>query len=103
MFPNTIIAVPINFSIVHNTYLEIICNSPSIRRKIEQKARTTNGNHKINQKVLNDIQILLPPMVLQEKFGVFCNAVKAVSARFADSAPNNLFNSLLQRAFRGEL
>lgn len=103
MFPDTIIAVPINFSIVHRTYLETVWNSTSIRRQIEQQARTTNGTHKINQKVVSEIQILLPPMALQKKFAGFYNAVKAVSARCAASAPKYLFNSLLQRAFRGEL
>lgn len=103
MFPDTIIAVPVNFSIIHKTYLEILWNSSLIRHQIEQQARTTNGTHKINQKVLNNIQILLPPMALQEKFALICNAIKAVGDGFADSTFNNLFNSLLQKAFRGEL
>jgi len=103
MFPDTIIGVPINSSLVNSNYLETLWNGSSVRRQIEQQARTTNGTQKINQKVLNNIQILLPPMALQEKFGAFCHSVKTVSARFADSAPNDLFNSLLQSAFRGEL
>ena len=103
IFPDTIIGVPINSSLVNRNYLETLWNSSSVRRQIEQQARTTNGTQKINQKVLNNIQILLPPMALQEKFGTFCHPIKAVSVRFADSAPNDLFNSLLQRAFRGEL
>ncbi|MBD0343553.1 MAG: restriction endonuclease subunit S [Coleofasciculus sp. Co-bin14] len=103
MFPDTIIGVPINSSLINSSYLETLWNSSSVRRQIEQQARTTNGTQKINQKVLNNIQILLPPIALQEKFGAFYHAIKAVSVRFTDSAPNDLFNSLLQRAFRGEL
>ena len=41
---------------------------PAIRQQIESRARTTNGTYKINQSIITNIEIALPPMPVQETF-----------------------------------
>lgn len=51
------------------------------------------------------IPILLPPLDLQERFVVVADATRSCIRRFEGMVKDadDLFNSLLQRAFRGEL
>lgn len=103
MFPDTMIAIPINFSIIKRYFFEYIWNSPFVRHQIERQARTTNGTHKVNQKVLQKIGILLPPIDLQTKFTIIYSRAESLKKSFGLDRLDDLFNSLLQRAFHGEL
>jgi type I restriction enzyme S subunit len=103
MFPDTIIAAPIKFSIIRKAYLEFLWNGVSVRSQIERQARTTNGTYKINQSILRKISILLPPMELQKKFEELAYKVRSTVVKFQSTNIDDLFNSLLQRAFHGEL
>ncbi len=51
------------------------------------------------------IHILLPPLDLQERFVVIADATRSCVKRFEGMVKNadDLFNALLQKAFRGEL
>ncbi|MBE9118092.1 restriction endonuclease subunit S [Lusitaniella coriacea LEGE 07157] len=103
MFPDTIIGVPIDYKIIDKNFLETLWNTPFIRRQIEKKARTTNGTYKINQTILSGIQLVLPPLKLQAQFSSVYQALKAMNRKLRLSLSNDLFDSLLQKAFRGEL
>ncbi len=103
MFPDTMIAVPIDFSKVRRYFFEYLWNSPFVRQQIEKQARTTNGTYKINQKVLQGIEILLPPNDLQDKFTFVYSKTQLLKKNYCMDRLNDFFNSLLQRAFRGEL
>jgi type I restriction enzyme S subunit len=103
LFPDTMIAVPLDFSRIEKSFLEYLWNSQFVRRQIEKQARTTNGTHKINQKSLSGISILLPPIELQKKFTDICSRIQSLRDSYPMNKLNDLFNSLLQRAFRGEL
>jgi type I restriction enzyme, S subunit len=103
LFPDTIIGVPVNLSIVNKSFLQTMWDSSLVRRQIEQQACTTNGTYKINQTTLKNIEILLPPFSLQSKFGEAFESISSIKTKFSSQTAENLFNSLLQRAFRGEL
>lgn len=81
-------------------FLECHLNLRNIRDFV-----TGSAQPKLNQAALNRIPIPYPPLSLQD---AFCRRLHALSAlnRSQDSAVDEaegLFNSLVQRAFRGEL
>ena len=59
----------------------------------------------INVSKLKSVQILLPPLSEQLRYNVLVKNVESLRAKQTESENelDNLFNSLMQRAFRGEL
>ena len=104
-FPDTIIAARINVQLIAREYLQFIWNSSAVRRQVEALARTTNGTFKVNQTMLESIQIVMPPLALQQTFATRIQAIEALKAthRAALAELDALFASLQQRAFAGEL
>ncbi|MEM9214445.1 MAG: restriction endonuclease subunit S [Cyanobacteria bacterium P01_F01_bin.150] len=105
LFPDTVIAAPIDFSIVNREYVEVLWNSPLVRSQIEKQASTTNGTYKINQKVLSHIKLIVPPLPLQQKFAAIVQRFERLrrQQREGDRQAEHLFQSILHRAFRGEI
>lgn len=104
-FPDTIIAARINGQNIKREYLQFIWNSKAVRLQIEALARTTNGTFKVNQTMLERIQIPVPPLPLQQTFATRIASIEALKAthRHALAALDALFASLQQRAFAGQL
>ena len=71
VFPDTVIAAHIDSSIVLLPYLFVAWKMPSVRKQIEENARTTNGTYKINQTVLANIELIVPPLEKQNAFVAF--------------------------------
>lgn len=71
IFPDTVIAAHVDSTMVCLPYLLYAWQQPSVRMQIESGARTTNGTYKVNQKVLSEIHIAVPPLMLQEQFSKF--------------------------------
>jgi type I restriction enzyme S subunit len=59
----------------------------------------------INQAGLKRISVLAPPMSIQKKYRDIYETILGTQSNYQKDYENidNLFNSLLQRAFRGEL
>ena len=104
-FPDTIIAAKILPQYIERSFLQHIWNSNAVRRQIELLARTTNGTFKVNQTMLESIELVLPPLPLQKEFAQRIEAVEKLKAthRASLSQLEALFASLQHRAFRGEL
>ena len=101
IFPDTVIAASVDQQRVCLPYLSQAWKQPSVRKQIEQGARTTNGTYKINQGVVASIEIKLPPRELQQQFAAFVEQVdksKVVVQRALDEA-QTLFDSLMQQYF----
>jgi type I restriction enzyme, S subunit len=104
-FPDTMIAARCDVKRVSRVFLETLWNRSFIRHQVESLARTTNGTYKVNQTMLESIELPLPPIDLQRNFE---SAVRRIWQQRA-SAVNSvaqmdaLFASLQHRAFRGEL
>ena len=105
VFPDTIIAGRINRDRVDPVFLEFVWNTPETRRQINTVARTTNGTFKVNQTMLERIELIDPPLKLQRLFASRASAVKKIRAIAEKEAArvNALFASLQHRAFAGEL
>ena len=69
--------------------------------QIETGARTTNGTFKVNQKILSDIEIVIPPLDAQLQFAAIVDQIdksKVVVQRALNEA-QILFDSLMQQYF----
>ena len=71
VFPDTVIAAGIDTRMICLPYLSAAWKSESVRNQIESSARTTNGTYKINQNIISNIVLVLPPLPLQERFAAF--------------------------------
>lgn len=103
-FPDTMIAAKPNPKRVTRGYLEAIWQTASVRGQILRAARTTNGTFKINQTATSNLTLPLPPIEAQRQFERITSTVRSAQARYQqDQLSEQLFASLSQRAFRGEL
>ncbi|GAA6304686.1 hypothetical protein F260042K2_05150 [Flavonifractor plautii] len=101
VFPDTIIAARVDTSKVCLPYLFYAWKQPEVRMQIETGARTTNGTFKVNQKILSDIEIVIPPLDAQLQFAAIVDQIdksKVVVQRALNEA-QILFDSLMQQYF----
>lgn len=85
-------------------YLISLFSNDGFKSSFKQDSRGCSINN-LNQKILGDLNIIIPPIELQEKFTeIVCNVESMKKKQIiSDDELNNLFNSLMQRAFNGEL
>ena len=104
-FPDTMIGVAISPSVLAAAYLQNVWRTRRVRRQIERGARTTNGTHKVNQRLLSSIVFPVPPADLQHRFAAIVESVEhqKASQRAHLAELDTLFASLQSRAFRGDL
>ena len=95
IFPDTVIAASVDQQRVCLPYLSQAWKQPSVRKQIEQGARTTNGTYKINQGVVASIEIKLPPRELQQQFAAFVEQVDKSKVVEPIHRMNVLFNITL--------
>lgn len=101
VFPDTMIAARINLDLINAAYLRYVWGRPAVRRQIESRARTTNGTFKINQHMLSEVLLPLPPLSLQREFAAFAAGVaksQVVVKKQIDKL-QTLYDSLSQRYF----
>jgi type I restriction enzyme, S subunit len=87
-------------------YVRVLFTTPAIKRELGKRATGTSGSTKnISKAKLMTIPIPLPPPDVQRKFGEFAMAQHRLHAqrRNGVSSALDLFGSLVQRAFHGEL
>lgn len=104
-FPDTMIAARLCVDRAVPAFIETLWNGAFVRRQIESLARTTNGTFKVNQSMLESIQLPLPPLLLQRRFAAEVDALHQMKATQLSSLAkmDQLFASLQQCVFRGQL
>ncbi len=104
-FPDTMIAARWDRSRLAPRYLESAWNGVAVRTQIERLARTTNGTHKVNQDMLEAVELPCPPVDLQREFDARVDSLAEHRSAQQESQESldTLFASLQQRAFAGEL
>jgi len=105
VFPDTMIAAAPKLDRLFPVFLEAAWKQPRTRSQIQSNARTTNGTFKINQAAIEQIQLPVPPLPLQKEFAARVSDIRAVQAEQSASRRrlDELFQSMLHRAFNGEL
>ncbi|MGG6440432.1 restriction endonuclease subunit S [Saccharococcus caldoxylosilyticus] len=105
VYASYLIRARIDLDKLNTEYVTKYMNSVFGRHEIIQKATTSAGQYNINTEGLGNILIPVPPLNLQEDFArkiKLIDAKKAILQRGLLEL-ENMFNSLMQRAFKGEL
>jgi type I restriction enzyme S subunit len=90
---------------VSSLVLKMLIESEAIQSKYFKNTAGSAMQNVASVKVLKDIEVPLPPLPLQQEFAERVQEIEAEKERQAESKKklDELFNSLMQRAFRGEL
>ena len=104
-FNDHIMRVRVNPKSYNSLFLCHYLNYPFGKREIFKRVKTSAGQHTINQNGLEKSYLIFPPLDLQN---LFAKKVKVIQeqkeiAQTSLAQAESLFNSLLQRAFKGEL
>lgn len=86
-------------------FLSAYLNSNYGKKVLSNMCKNIIGMANINAQEFQSIKIYLPPIKLQNKFAVIVEKTEQLKRKYEQSLQEseNLFNSLMQRAFRGEL
>ncbi len=86
-------------------YISGYLNSKHGKMTLVNMCKSIIGMANINAQELQDIRIMIPPVGLQHEFSRIVEASRVTKSRYLKSSDvkNDLFNSLVQRGFRGEL
>jgi type I restriction enzyme S subunit len=90
---------------VRSEYLSAMIGSERGKRYFLRAAKQTTGIATINMTQLKAFPVLLPPVALQAEYGAFIERAAAARGTFQRRGDmvDDLFNSLVARAFSGEL
>jgi type I restriction enzyme S subunit len=96
--------IRVNSKKIQTLYLLFTLRSKSFLDYVEKHSTRTNIP-KVNRKALLRFSCLLPPIELQEEFAKFVAKIASMRKRLCTygEESEDLFNSLLQRAFTGNL
>jgi type I restriction enzyme, S subunit len=106
VFESSLIRVRVNQKLLDPVFLYFYLSLPPVRQTYLFPNVTKSTISGINQAGLKRVEIILPPIDIQRKFREIYDKVGEFKTRYELQhlkESENLFNSLLQRAFRGEL
>jgi type I restriction enzyme, S subunit len=84
-FPDTMIGASFDAARVDLGYVEYLWGSRIVRGQIEKMARSTNGTLKINQGMVEGIEIPLPPIEEQRRIASLLDAADSLRAKRRES------------------
>ncbi|MPV49227.1 restriction endonuclease subunit S [Pseudactinotalea sp. HY158] len=108
-FPDTLIRARPRADLVDAGFLALVWNSTSVRRQIEQVARTTAGIYKVNQRDLGRVVVPVPSLPDQRRILAEVAAGREALGRLTQATgaarerSGALRRSLLAAAFSGRL
>lgn len=96
--------VRVKDGLINDKYLLTYLNSPKALSMYESM-QVSVARANLSLKNINDLEILLPPMELQNQFADFVKQVNKLKFEMENSLKEleNNFNALMQKAFSGEL
>ncbi|AFZ56192.1 restriction endonuclease subunit S [Anabaena cylindrica FACHB-243] len=102
---NHLIRVRVNPKIINSAYLSYYINNSGGRKYFHNSSNTTSGLNTISTGIVKQCIVPLPPLPLQEKFAQIVQKHDRfrTQQREAERQAEHLFQTLLHRAFRGEL
>lgn len=106
LLPDTIFRINYLKNRVSGFYLWFLFNDNKFRKVIQTLASGSSGSMpNISKDKLNKLNISIPPLELQTQFAQVVEKAEALKAQYQQSLREleNLYGSLSQRAFRGEL
>lgn len=105
VYASYLIRAKIDINVVHPDFIVYYLNTDYGRREVLKMASTSAGQYNINTKGLKNLAIIVPLLDRQKEFVNFKKKIDAKKYSMEKSLNelNNLFDSLLQRAFKGEI
>ncbi|MGQ0745127.1 MAG: restriction endonuclease subunit S [Acidimicrobiales bacterium] len=108
-YPDTLIRVRVLEAVLSPSWLAMVWNSAVVRRQLEVQARTTAGIYKVNQSMIADVKLPIPPR--EEQGRIVAEVDRQLSSldacgRAADAGLARaaaLRRSVLKAAFEGRL
>ncbi|AEG17735.1 restriction endonuclease subunit S [Methanobacterium paludis] len=96
--------ISLNQKIVSPLFFRFLLNSDGIKKKIEHVSHGGTMNI-INVKIIKQLDFPIPPIQLQNQFAEIVQNVEQLKEEQKQSKAqiDNLFNALMQKAFKGEL
>lgn len=88
---------------VNSTFLAYFLNSEFGKNQIQLYIKTSAGQHTINQSGLEKIKIYFPKFLVQKQFADCFDIIEKQKEFILNSFTENLFKTLIQKAFKGEL
>ncbi len=104
--PDKIWRLDLKLDMASNWYLRFLLTHEGFRENLRKVATGTSGSMlNISKAKLKQLKIPLPPVTLQNQFAERIKSIEAQKQQAQASLEKSeaLFNSLLQRAFKGEL
>jgi type I restriction enzyme, S subunit len=100
-FPDSIVGFTPN----NHVKVEYVQHWLSFLQKILEESAPESAQKNINLKILSNLEIPIPPFELQEKFVEISEKLNQLKTHQNQSKQeiDNLFNTLMQKAFKGEL
>lgn len=101
-FPDTMVGMVVDSSKTNNLFMYFTFKY--LQSTLERKA-PGSAQKNINLRILENLKIPLPPLELQSNFAEIVEKIELIKSSYSESLEelNNLYSSISQRAFRGEL
>lgn len=104
-FNDHIMRVKIDKKFLNPIFISSFLNNKFGKSEISNHIKTSAGQYTISQGGLEQINLYFPPIELQNKFASIVEKVESLKekAKKSEEEIENLFNSLMQNAFNGNL
>lgn len=105
IYASYLIRAKVNVGIVVPEFISYYLNTSFGRKDVLKKARTSAGQYNINTKGLSELKIPLPDIDKQDEFVTLLHSIQEKKNTLKNSLNimEELYNVLLQNAFKGEL
>ena len=96
--------ISLNQKIILPVFFKFLLNSEGIKKKIQQVSHGGTMDI-INVKIIKQLYFPIPPIELQNQFVEIVQQVETLKSYQTESKQqiDNLFNTIMQKAFKGEL
>lgn len=104
-FASYLIRARLEESAIRPDFARVLLSFPELRSQLFARSRTSAGQYNINIEGLKSIRLILPPIELQDRFIASMNGIDKLRNTQMESTfeVNQLFQSIMRRAFRGDL
>ena len=105
VYASYLIKLELNSKLIAPEFFWVYLNLPMTKKKLSNRSKKAVNQANINAQELNKFDILLPPIEIQQRFCDIMQRIQdiAPSQKKSREMINQLFISLMQKAFTGEL
>ncbi|MDO8641152.1 MAG: hypothetical protein Q7R33_06370, partial [Nitrosarchaeum sp.] len=104
IFECHIIKIKLNVDKLNPEFFRVLSETPFFRAQIMKNSKTATMTTISQDGIMNNT-VLLPPITIQLKFAQIAKKTLAINKNQSECkiGSDNLFNSMMQKAFKGEL